>query len=140
MGYFGLPLRTNWNVLFLDTSKRVQRLARCGCFPCNPNELPIFLELFPEEWRTLDRDRHAAAAIDLFDPDPRVLDHLASAHLLAAKISLELFGRARDHDQALVLAQSLESLGLNRRGGGFVEAGDDVGRRLGRREQAIPAL
>src|SRR5713226_7108814 len=76
----------------------------------------------------------------LFDLDPRVLDHLAPAFLLATKIAIELLRRTGDHDKALVDAELFESLGLNRRGGRLVEAVDDIGWRPGRRKQAIPAL
>src|SRR5665647_774910 len=84
--------------------------------------------------------RTAAGGKRLLDLDAGVLDHLAPAFLLAAHISIELLGRTGDHDEALVDAQPLESLGLNRPGGGFIEAVDHVGRGPGWREQAIPAL
>src|SRR3981081_3046941 len=62
--------------------------------------------------RTFARSRLTAVP-RLFDLDPCVLDHLAPAFFLATKVCIERFGRLRDHDEALVHAEPLESLGLD---------------------------
>ena len=93
--------------------------------------------------RLLANPEHRAAlqpVCPLFDLDPGVLDHLAPALFLAAKIAVELFRRLADHDEALVDAEFLEGVGLHGLGGRFVEAVDDIRRRLGRRIQAIPGF
>src|ERR1700682_4084473 len=90
------------------------------------------------EWLKLwGLHRAATGGVRLFDLDPGVLDHLAPALLLAAKISVERFGRLRDHYEALVHAEPLEVLRLHRSRGRFVQAVDDFGRRFGRRGPAI---
>src|SRR5258708_31913431 len=88
-----------------------------------------------KERQTLD-----CRPLSLLDLDPGVLDHLAPARFLAAKIALQFFRRPRNHDETLVDAEPPEGLGLNRRCGGLVEAVDDILGRLGRREQRVPAL
>src|SRR6202035_372064 len=85
-------------------------------------------------------DRPRCNRRGLFYFNAGVLDHLAPALFLAAKISIERFGGLCDHHEALVDAEPLESLGLDGNCGRLVEALDDVGWRFGRRQQAIPAL
>src|SRR5260370_42226224 len=88
-----------------------------------------------KERQTLD-----CRPLSLLDLDPGVLDHLAPARFLAAKIALQFFRRPRNHNETLVDAEPLEGLGLDRHRGGFVEAVDNIFGRLCRREQALPAL
>src|ERR1700716_1500496 len=77
-------------------------------------------------------------AASLIDLDAGFLDHLAPALLLATEIAVEFVRGARHHHQPLVDAELIEDLGFDRRGRRLVEAVDDVARRPGGGEQAIP--
>src|SRR4051794_263279 len=70
--------------------------------------------------------RLAAGTRRLFRLDAGVLDHLPPVRLFAREIAVELRRRTGDHDQPLVDAELLESLGLHGFRHGLVEAVDDL--------------
>src|ERR1700675_3768413 len=101
-----------------------------------------------ERWQLLESEvRFAQESLtpgsgrySLLRLDTGILDDLAPARFLAEKIPVERFGRLGHHHQAFIDAELLEGVGSHGFRGRFVQAIDDIGRRLRRRIDAVPSF
>src|SRR3954451_14336685 len=129
------PKRTSFAPGFIAFHRSIlllQRARNCAC----PSATPVLSRYSPKAPRTASDSFRAG----LFRLYARILNYFAPVLFLAAKIAIEFFRRARNHNQPLIHAQLLEGLGLDRPRCRFVESPDNLLRCLRRREQAVPAF